>query len=425
MKFLNFFISTLFHVWVLCPCLFFTWNAHVEAQQVITVEEVLKQTNSSISTKWIKEGLVFLDQTPQGLPYIEKLEFRSETDEFDLGRQEYLLRSSFNSSKMRKIHEQKMALSREELLIKNDNYKSSIIAEYYHQIAEWHFIEIEKQQLLEEKTILEDKKMVFQKIMNNTFDLDLEAFLKLEKNLQETLSAIVKLDHQKAFIISQLLGDAYTTDSIQLSKTNWITIEEMYDNLIGIKGQSPQNRILVQQQLKVDKAELEEQEEKAESQKVLDFVQIKYAGRNNLEFGNELSLGFGLNIPTRSKGRVKQNEARLDMIEEQIELEQLQWEVSKELSHLNAHFDLLKKEYEVLQKYIEQNEWSATYEKYKSTEGIDPMSLLSMKESILKNQQQLTKIEKEATMTYLTIIKTQNAFPIDGKENILLLGKKN
>ena len=197
----------------------------------------------------------------------------------------------------------------------------------------------------------------------------------------------------------------------------------MHKTLSDLKGQFAQNRLLFQQQLKVDKAALKEKQEKAESQKIIDFVQIKYAGRDNLEFGNEISLGFGINIPTRSSRRVKQNEARLDMIEEQVELDQLQWELSQELKQLYAHFDLLKKEYNVLQEYIDINERSKTYEKYKTIEGIEPLSLLSLKESILKNQQKLIKIEKEAVLTYLTIISRLNAFPTNGREANLLIDK--
>lgn len=422
-KFLKHISSIYFRVLMLCPTALIVWSAPVQSQPTISVEEVLAKTDLYISDKWVKEGIRFLDEDPQDLPYLEKLEFRSETDEFNLGRQEYLLRSSFNSSKMRKLHEQEIAISRQELLIKHDNYSASIISAYHFQIAKWYYIEIEKQQLLEEKNILEDKKIILQRLMNNSLDIDLEEFLKLENDLQEIRSALLRIDHQKATIISQLLGENYGIDTIQLSASNWVNFRFMHKTLSDLKSQFAQNRLLFQQQLKVDKAALKEKQEEAESQKVIDFVQIKYAGRDDLEFGNEISLGFGVNIPTRSSRRVKQNEARLDMIEEQVELEQLQWELSQELKQLYAHFDLLKKEHDVLQEYINANEWSKTYEKYKTLEGIEPLSLLSLKESILKNRQRLMKIEKEAVLTYLTIISRLNAFPPNGKVANLLTDK--
>lgn len=423
MKFLKHISSIYFRVLILCTTALIVYSGPIWSQPTISVEEVLEKTDLYISEKWVKEGIRFLDEEPQDLPYLEKLEFRSETDEFNLGRQEYLFRSSFNSSKMRKLHEQEVAISRQELLIKQDNYTASIISAYHFQIAKWYYLEIEKQHLLEEKNILEDKKIILQRLMNNSLDFDLEEFLKLENDLQEIMSVLVRVDHQKASLVSQLLGEDDDIDSIQLSAPNWVSFESMYDTLSDLKSQFAQNRLLFQQQLKVDKAALKEEQENAESQKVIDFVQIKYAGRDNLEFGNEISLGFGINIPTRSSGRVKQNEARLDMIEEQVELEQLQWELSQELTQLYAHFDLLKKEYDVLQEYIDTNERSKTYEKYKTIEGIDPLSLLSLKESILKNQQRLIKIEKEAVLTYLTIINTLNAFPANGKDANLLIDK--
>ncbi|MCH2080964.1 MAG: hypothetical protein MK226_01175 [Saprospiraceae bacterium] len=423
MKFLKYISSIYFRGLVLCPAALIVWSVPVCSQLTISVEEVLAKSDLYTSDKWVKEGIRFLDEEPQDLPYLEKLEFRSETDEFDLGRQEYLFRSSFNSSKMRKFHEQEIAISRQELLIKHDNYVASIISAYHFQTAKWYYIEIEKQQLLEEKNILEDKKIILQRLMNNSLDIDLEEFLKLENDLQEIRSALLRIDHQKATIISQLLGEDFGIDSIQLSAPNWLSFGFMHKTLSDLKGQFAQNRLLFQQQLKVDKAALKEKQEKAESQKIIDFVQIKYAGRDNLEFGNEISLGFGINIPTRSSRRVKQNEARLDMIEEQVELDQLQWELSQELKQLYAHFDLLKKEYNVLQEYIDINERSKTYEKYKTIEGIEPLSLLSLKESILKNQQKLIKIEKEAVLTYLTIISRLNAFPTNGREANLLIDK--
>ena len=138
-------ISTIyFRVLLLCPIALIVWMHPIWSQRIISVEEILEKTDLYISDEWVNEGIRFLDEEPQDLPYLEKLEFRSETDEFNLGRQEYLFRSSFNTTKMRKLHEQRMAFSRQELLMKQENYTAGIISTYHFQIAKWYYIEIEK-----------------------------------------------------------------------------------------------------------------------------------------------------------------------------------------------------------------------------------------------------------------------------------------
>ena len=73
-KFLKHISSFYFRVLMLCPTALIVWSAPVQSQPTISVEEVLAKTDLYISDKWVKEGIRFLDEDPQDLPYLEKLE---------------------------------------------------------------------------------------------------------------------------------------------------------------------------------------------------------------------------------------------------------------------------------------------------------------------------------------------------------------
>ena len=73
------------------------------AQQAATSTDVLRSALQDEVYQQQQASEAFFSQSPLDLPYLEELEFRTETHEFDPNLQEYALRFKFNSRRQVKV----------------------------------------------------------------------------------------------------------------------------------------------------------------------------------------------------------------------------------------------------------------------------------------------------------------------------------
>ncbi len=374
------------------------------SQKTFTSTQLLaNQPNAALNTL-LNENTQYLKESKQSMPLVNQMEFRTETDELDINRQEFLFRMSFNNNKARKVQNE---LTQNNILhyeLKNQLLDESKLAKRYDQLIEWHYAHEELKFLDEKRLILEDKKTIYQKSLDNSLKVDIEDLLKIEESLQEIRRSVLHFEHQKSFSIQQLIHEQDTSDC-QLEADNWISIETMQTVLNEIKELPSHNLTQAFQHAKLDQVELGYDMEKAKSRQVLDFVQIKYGNRMDLEFHREWALGVGLKIPHKAGSRVKLNKEKLNIFDEKYKQQLLDSDIEERLVTYFLDFNALVKEYQLVEQFISDNRLEETYKKYSAAGGVHPLTLLRIKESILNNRQELKKIEKEACLIFLEILK--------------------
>ena len=352
----------------------------------------------------LQNNLQFLKENKQGMPLIDKMEFRTESDELNIQQQEFLFRMSFNKGRSRKVQDQ----------IANNNIKlyetrsrlmdEAELAKRYERIVAWYYGQLELEQLKEKKVLLEDKKTVYQKMLVNALHVDIDDLLRVEENILELDRDISKLELLKAYAIGQLLPRDTQFD-YELDANLWISIETMKQVLDENKELPTSNLEQAQQSAKVGFSQLKYDMGKSEANKILDFVQVKYARRGDLYFYEELSLGLAFNIPVKSTSRVKMNKNMLELFDEQYKQQLLETDLEEKIAMYYAGFNLVYKEYQLMQQQIADNRLETTFEKYSTVEGAHPLTLLRIKESILKNKRLVKEIEKDACLLFLEILR--------------------
>lgn len=375
----------------------------LSAQQVVNSTSLLSGLNPSPANAILQRGISFLKEGEQGMPMIDELEFRTETDELEFNRQEYLFRVSFNNKKTReaqdKITEQNLRLFE----LREGILKEAELAQRYEWIIEWFYLQKETDYNQKRGVILEDKKTVYEKMLLNTETPDISDLLSIDEDLQEHERTIFELKNQQQFLIKQLTSGQDT--SVTLDTRQWISLETMHFVLKDAMKRNTFNLEQKRQQLRIDSEQLELDLEEAKRRKILDFVQLKYAGRNNLDIQKEFSFGLGLQIPTRSTNRLNINEALLDKLDEEFEKELLDQEIEHQLLALMAEFNALYKEGQLINQQIAESRFAGLFEKYQGTTNLHPIALLNIKELELKNQRSLFRIERKACQLYLDILR--------------------
>lgn len=375
------------------------------SQRAFTSSELLNGKINLEGDSLLQNNIRFLKEEKQGMPLVEEMEFRTESDRFELNRQEYLFRMSFNNRKARKIQDRITKNNIHLYELKSIILEESKTIDRYENIVNLYFIQLELEYLENEKIILEDKKVIYQKMIANALVVNVDNLLKVDEDIYEIEREILQHQLQKEEILRQLFPETTISSDAQIDTIDWISMPTMQMVLRNTKDSLINNIAQIVQQAKIDSEQLNYDLENAESKKFLDFVQLKYAGRNEEQKYRELALGIGFTIPTRSSARLELNEATLDVFDEKYKQELLDFELEEDLAKYYAEFDALVKEHQLVQAQISDKQLESLFKKYSKTGSLPPLTLLQLKNRFLKNQWELKKIEKEACLIFLETLR--------------------
>jgi hypothetical protein len=68
----------------------------IRAQTLLSSNSILASAREDIKPGLQHQHLQYIEETNRGLPFVERILIRTETDRFDVDRQEYLARMSVN-----------------------------------------------------------------------------------------------------------------------------------------------------------------------------------------------------------------------------------------------------------------------------------------------------------------------------------------
>ena len=393
-------IWRLFFVVSCCICFF---NICL-AQNSFSSTQILARKINAPGQSTLQNTLYFLENNTQQMPLIEEYTFRTETDELDAARQGYTFRLNFSPKTARavqdKINKQRTQYYRNKNLWLTDQQ----CAKKYEAIANWHFADLEQTFLLEKKQILEDKKTIYLKMLNNSLDFDISQLLKTQSDLHEIDEDLLGIQHKKKFARSSLFPKSDHIEKYTLKSDNWIGISQMKNLLHSIITSEQNNLRQVLQQDQIHLARLDLDMEVAETKQVLEFVQFKYAARPRLDFHREFSFGFSLRIPTKSTNRLNINEAQLDLLDEQLQYELISAKLNEAIATDYAKFVQIVELYELNRQHIQNTKLEESYHTYLQKGNVHPLTLLLLKENILRNKRKLLKLEKEACLLFIDIL---------------------
>ncbi len=365
------------------------------------------------------DQLNFLLNENQNIPILDKLEFRTETDEMDLSRQEYLFRTSFNSFGSNKIQNKITSNSVSYYQLKDQQLAEIQLKNQYERIVDWYY-ETNKLDLVKAQLVIEkDKLVVLKKMVTTSQEIDLVNILKLENEIinleRDQLRISSNIEQRKQLIFKQIGKNSGTN----LYTQNWISLDQMYTLLTS---QRPDEFPSTDQQLlsnRLEEAELALAFENSERKKILDFVQFKYSGRETNLIRNEISFGAGINIPTPSSERRRMNERQIEIFDEQFKIDLFQYKLESELQELLNEFMNIRAEYLLIEKQEKQQDLKGTLASYTKSGFAQPLSLLQINESILDYKKSLHDLEHDACKVYIDYLMTQGKINILSNTNFL------
>ncbi|MEO1258301.1 MAG: hypothetical protein AAFZ15_05870 [Bacteroidota bacterium] len=382
---------------------FFIFHS-LTAQNKITANDFISTAMQDPQLLLHQRQLDFLKNTDYKMPWADELEFRTETDEMDLDRQEYLLRFRYNSKAERNsrwnLHQSDIQLQEVEKTL----LLEEALMDRYFLLAKYIFVYREINLLKAQQLVGIDKINVLRKKATALAEVDLNDLLTTEENNHEMELDLFKLENELQQLNKLISRRINTVESIELDTSGFLSFSELKDKIQQLPKDAGANYVFTKRQVGLEKNRLEFEKEKADNSWKIDYVQFKHAGRDRLNFAREWAFGMGVEIPLKDAGRLQRNDIMLDRIEMENRIELQQKELSERLQEKFDELDLKLKEHELVTRQLSDSQLQYSSDTYPQYRDADPLILLNIKSNLLKRQEDQLEIEEDVYWLYLEII---------------------
>lgn len=383
----------------------------------------LGQTSFNIST-YIQKRVETLDNSSErSLPnnqfnasWIDGMDIRTETDEFEFNRQRYLIRVSPNTPKIRTAQSNLHQLYLEKAALQNTLLKRDFIEIAYEEVLFFYEtfrkISIKEDLLL----VLKDQEKVWGKLSQVSQDLPKD-WLEIQEDIAQ-----LEIDIYKEVNILKL----WDAKALRL---NWQDLIPA-DSILFLLENNPNNRFLLQaKEYDIENLIIEREEalEQAEQKKLLDFIQVEYRGPHEDLLRERISLTAAFRLPFSSGSKLK-------LAEIAIEKETLQQELIAE-KKLNQYkekesrkkLELLVQELIFSKKlYAEQSKkMLAIAQQSRALRGDNPLFTLYQKEAQIERKLEVLKLEVSIYSEYLDYLKLTEELFSTSSYNLLSKATNN
>lgn len=335
-------------------------------------------------------------------PWVEELIVRTETRDFDLGRQEYTLRVKPGSIKKRRAQaallDHYKNLPDEESL---DRYGDVVLNLY----SDWISLYFQRQLVLTYDSlqmVWKDKRQVLNKKIG-ALDVDFDELKDLEIDKNRLSQAQFELGLERAGLLAR-----YDLSEENLDFDELLSLEEIEQRLARDVLSGAGARL--DDKLSFEKAEIEKELalEQAEQRDYFDFVQFRYRGPHGNPFEEKLAVGLGFNLENdgnrklkvarlMQEKRVLDREAKDDYQKRSLEANQVRGELQMSLK-IAQHFIELKR--------AERENLSEIERLVKKKNGFDPMLILEIKEHQLKERLKEIRYKQDIYFDYIKFLST-------------------
>lgn len=373
----------------------------VVAQNTLSTSSILATAKSQTAIALQERKIDMLNAQSYKLSFLEKADFQTETDRFDLQRQEYRVRTSFNGwEEMRSLKQQKAANVQKEQAERTVLFKD-VLYDRYALLVEYQFTQTALKMYRQMFNVFADKRDVLQKMAKLSTDFNIEDLIKAEDAAFDYQQKILQSEGTIRNINQFLKRTFNTSDSLQLDTTDWVPLSKIRLLVSQLPTTAEKNPVLTYQQAAIGVVQSNYNLEKSQTKKIIDYAQIRNSARNRDAIIREWSVGVGIAIPYRGSSKIELNKIAFKRLEAENKLKNLQTNFDLEIFNVQQDLDLIFKEYDFVEKQVNESQTLYALDHYANIQGSPPIVLLRMKELVLKRQSQLISLEQAAYQKYI------------------------
>ena len=355
------------------------------------------------------ERIRFLKEAPWGVLFIEDPEFRVSIDQFESNRQKYALRvkpRGWNEIKGEKavqnatIHSE--AIQLESLLhtaLKN-RYLTVIDLLYLSKMTPLH----EALNLLHE-----DWEHVLKRHVD-TPDFDAKELADIENQRMILQMDLMELKNQQEAVAEKINMQSGRGDGVHITFSrdggDFLSVDQLWDRTLSRRidavDKNIENIYLTQAKTEVAKADAQYRLEVAEKNRLISFVEAAYNADD--EFEDAFSIEFGISIPIGSSNRNTLRQRKLESMKSRSEQLALERQMSQTIPVIWKKLHHLIEQYSAIQQKKENSFSTTAFDRLLQTEGTDPLTLLTLKEGMVRTDILQARLSYRIFTTYIDLL---------------------
>jgi len=379
--------------------------AETVSAEVLSMSGFMKTAEEDHAVKNQKEVSDYLDNAPESTPYLNRVEIRTKTEEFDADKQKYAMRfypKGWDETKCsRRIAETAKASCRTE-------YDSSFhiaLKERYRLILE--YLETVELVSLKEKLaiVCEDSIKVLKKKSVGSLSFDISDLIDAEEFLTSLRLELVGLENKKNGTLHQISLAAGSSSGINFSQESLVRIDGIKRIAGGTKGIKDTDNInLKDKKNKVDLAMNKYDLEQAKCRDYISFFEVSYDHGNSSTPDKAYAVELGIKLPFINPDQDEITRKKVSYMKERLEFEEEKRAFSEKITSLTLSIDRLISQYEIIEKSHKHGDSQESLNTSLKQGGTDPLNILKVKEALLKSDIHLVQTGYEIRNIFVDLL---------------------
>lgn len=371
----------------------------------LSIDAFIKTAETDLKLQNQKELTSYIQDAPTSTPYIDRMEFRTKTEEFDLSKQKYSLRfypKGWGETRhTREVSELINSSSQtEEMNCYNDAVKMR-----YDLVLEY----IETGTLINLKTklaaVCEDRIHVLRKKSAGSLSFDISDLISAEETLTELKLELVTLENRLTGLDQRIKAAAGSQAPVAFDRESIIRVSTIQEIVRTLTPESTENNIKMQnQKIKVDLANSKYKLEQAKNRDFLSFVQMSYDCDDNDTAREAYSVELAIKMPFIHSDRDQVNWKKMNYMEQRLKYNEERKALAEKRASLSRSLDRLIKQHSLLSANKKNSNAEVSFRAYLKMEGMDPLNLLKIRESIIKSDIQRVKTGFNIRYKYIQLM---------------------
>lgn len=360
------------------------------------LSDALSDERIQLDTKLLQKMESYDDK----LPILEKIDARTEFDRLLTSRQEFMLRTSFNSLRQRKAEYQKHQSSLQLYSTKAITRTNEILAKRVENILDW--VETKEQMDLQEKynNYLLEKEALIRNILAAGEAIDLEDLISIKEQILENQLKSNTLELKRKKNCESLKINEGTIINLD----QWPSVSQILSIVNGLTPVIEKHPDIIELDAEYRYLNMDLQTEKAKSQKIVDFAQAKFTVRDDLLLRNRFSIGMGFTIPWTGSYRIKKQENLIKQEDVTNKSAIRKIEIQTEFETLKSEINSEAQSYQLWQNLSSDSTLIMLKNKIVNSGRMDPIKILELKKSTLDIETKILEHQQAIYRLYIKLL---------------------
>lgn len=382
---------------IICPC----FSAEISP---ISIGQFLETAAHDDTLLYQNEKISFLKQSSSNTPFLNEVEFRTKIDRFESDKQTYAVRLKPNgwgeAADGKIVYDRSLQYNeaQRDLLLNNAlKQRYDIIINYLH---EQQMISLNEALMLVYEERIKVLKQSADDLNFNPNDL-----IDAENNMIQSQLDLINLKNNIVNIEDEIRKNIPTSDIIRFDTAAMIGIRDI-GKIVEKLGMTEEcdHIHLEEARLGAELAGAMYRLEISESRKYLTYIEAAYDMDERRNFDKAFSIEFGISIPIVNPNRLDMNRRTLIALKAVSDYANMKRESGEKTTILARDIRRLISQYDVLLEKKEASKAQSSFDIYRRMNGVSPLILLKLKESILKTDISIETITRHVYEKYIRLL---------------------